>query len=76
MTAGVLFPCTIEEQVAEVERELQLRREVYPRQVAAHKMSQPRADLQERRMYAVLGTLRKVQAEERAKVAVPTCARK
>jgi hypothetical protein len=59
--SGVLFPCTIEEQIAEVERELALRRQVYPRRIAEKKMSEGAADLHMRRMEGVLATLRAVK---------------
>jgi hypothetical protein len=56
-----LFPVTIEEQIAEVERELELRRRVYPRRVEEKKMSQNASDLHMRRMENVLATLRAVR---------------
>ena len=56
-----LFPPTIEDQIAEVERELKLRRHVYPRHVAAKKMSQPTADRHITVMEAVLDTLRQTK---------------
>jgi hypothetical protein len=56
-----MFPCTIEEQIAEVERELELRRRNYPRWVEAKKMSQNASDLHMRRMENVLATLRAVR---------------
>ncbi len=50
---------TIDEQIAEVEREIRLREVVYPRWVAAPKpkLSQAQADKQIGRMRAVLITL-------------------
>jgi hypothetical protein len=60
-----MFPCTIEEQIAEVERELELRRRNYPRWVEAKKMSQNASDLHMRRMAGVLNTLRMVKAEDK-----------
>jgi hypothetical protein len=59
------FPCTIEEQIAEVERELALRRQVYPRRVDEKKMSQNASDLHMRRMEAVLATLRDLKGNEK-----------
>lgn len=59
-----LFPPTIDEQIAEVERELQMRRRVYPTRVSEKKMGQQRADLQLDRMEAVLKTLRTVRKLE------------
>jgi RNA polymerase-interacting CarD/CdnL/TRCF family regulator len=56
-----MFPCTIEEQIAEVERELAKRRQVYPHQIADKKMSEAAADLHMRRMAAVLDTLRSMK---------------
>jgi hypothetical protein len=50
----------LDEQIASVERELGMRRQVYPRRVADNKMTQAHADLEIRRMEAVLVTLRKV----------------
>jgi hypothetical protein len=60
-----MFPCTIEEQIAEVERELELRRRNYPRWVEAKKMSQSASDLHTRRMSAVLATLRQLKGNAR-----------
>ena len=60
-----MFPCTIEEQIAEVERELELRRRNYPRWVETKKMSQSASDLHMRRMAGVLNTLRMVKAEDK-----------
>ncbi len=48
---------TLAQQIDEVERELQQRAAVYPRQVSANKMSQTRADFHVARMRAVLRTL-------------------
>ena len=55
-----LFPPTLTEQIAEVEREIKMRRVVYPRHVAAKSVSQQRADRQIAVMEAVLETLRMV----------------
>jgi hypothetical protein len=55
MTA--LFPIGIDEQIACVEREIALRRRVYPRRVADRKMTQALADKQLAAMSAVLDTL-------------------
>lgn len=59
-------------QIAEVERELALRRNVYARDVASGKMKQSLADLLIERMEAVRGTLmwlQKNEADIRAHVA-------
>lgn len=56
-----LFAVTIEEQIAEVERELKLREHVYPRWVAEKKMRQEKADKCMAAMRAVLDTLRKTR---------------
>lgn len=56
-----LFPPTLEEQIAEVEREIEMRRRVYPLRVSEKKMGQRRADLQLERMESVLKTLRTVK---------------
>jgi hypothetical protein len=48
-----LFPVTIDEMVREVEREITLRRRVYPRAVASKRMSQDKADKQIAIMEAV-----------------------
>lgn len=53
-----LFPIPITEQIKCVERELALRRRVYPRQISAHRMSQITADREIAAMTAVLETLR------------------
>lgn len=54
---------TIDEQIAEVEREIRLREVVYPRWVAAPKpkLSQAQADKQLARMRGVLDTLKRVR---------------
>lgn len=59
-----LFPPTLNEQIAEVERELGMRRRVYPLRVSEKKMGQKRADLQLDRMEAVLKTLKTVRKLE------------
>ena len=51
-------------QIEEVEREIQKRREVYPRLVRKGDMRQSVADMHVERMEAVLGTLRWLQANE------------
>lgn len=59
-----LFPPTLDEQIAEVERELEMRRRLYPLRVSEKKMGQQRADLQLGRMEAVLKTLRTMRKLE------------
>lgn len=49
---------SIDQQIAEVERELVLRRNVYPDFVRSGKLRQGEADLSMNRMQAVLVTLR------------------
>jgi hypothetical protein len=53
----------IAQQVSEVERELALRRSVYPGLVGRGKMRQAEADEHMARMEAVLATLRHVAAK-------------
>jgi hypothetical protein len=50
-------PVTIEEQVACVEREIKMRRRVFPRWVEAGRMTQAKADAEIAAMEAVLATL-------------------
>lgn len=57
-----LFPPSIDDQIACVERELGYRRHVYPRRIAAKQMTQALADKEIARMEAVLGTLQRVKA--------------
>jgi len=47
----------LSEMIACVERELELRQQVYPRRVAANKMTKENADKEIARMRAVRGTL-------------------
>lgn len=49
---------SLKSQIAEVEREIAMRRKVYPSRVAARVMSQGEADLQLGLMESVLETLR------------------
>lgn len=51
-------------QIAEAERELAIRHQVYPRQVAAGKMRQGEADMLIARQEAIILTLKWVQANE------------
>ncbi len=52
----------LSEQIAEVKRELALRRNVYYSWVRQRKMTQPQADNQIARMQAVLETLEGLEA--------------
>lgn len=51
-------PVSIEDQIREVQRELDMRREVYPRRVAKRAMTQQKADRQTKVLEAVLDTLK------------------
>lgn len=55
---------TLDEQIEEVLRELQMRRQVYPRFVQSRKMTQTRADHQIAAMQAALETLMKAKSGE------------
>jgi hypothetical protein len=52
-----LFPLPLAEQIAAVEREINLRKRVYPRRIEARKMTRDNADREIARMSAVLDTL-------------------
>jgi hypothetical protein len=52
-----LFPIGLAEQIACIEREIALRRRVYPRFVFNHKMTQAKADKEIAAMSAALETL-------------------
>lgn len=56
-----LFAPSIDDQIAEVEREITQRLSVYPRLIAAHRLSEPKARRQIDLMRAVLATLRHVK---------------
>jgi hypothetical protein len=56
---------SIDAQIEEVEREIRLRREVYPRQVANGRMRQSVAEYHLNRMIAVLDTLKVLLQVER-----------
>lgn len=51
-------------QIAEAERELAMRHEVYPRRVASRAMKQGEADMLIARQEAIIRTLKWVQANE------------
>lgn len=61
MTSLDLFPVSIADQIAELERELSLRQRVYPEFVRAKRLSQRNADLQIARLQAAIDTLRSVR---------------
>jgi hypothetical protein len=52
---------SLAQQIEEIERELKLRREVYPRMVARGAIRQSVAEYHMQRMQAVLETLQKLQ---------------
>jgi phage gp16-like protein len=52
-----LFPVTLDEQIACVRRELEMREHVYQRRILSHKMTQKTADREMSHMQAVLATL-------------------
>ena len=54
---------TIEDQIKAVEREIGMRRRVYPNWVASKRMSQEKADKEIAAMEAVLETLKEVQKQ-------------
>lgn len=58
---------TLDEQIAEVSRECAMRERVYATWVLKGKMKLEDSQRQIRRMRAVLATLEKLRAEERAK---------
>lgn len=57
---------TLQEQIAEIGRELGLRRGVYPKWVASGKLSQALADRQIALMEGILRTLKWVEKHEAA----------
>ena len=57
-----LFPPTVAEQIAELERELALRRRVYPDFIARKRLSARAADLQIARIEAAIDTLTRLAA--------------
>ena len=63
-SAGLAVPSvTVAEMIACVERELAMRRRVYPRWVLAGKLTKAAADLELTRMEAVRATLTSAQVE-------------
>jgi hypothetical protein len=55
---------SLNQQIDEVRRELEVRRTVYPRLVQTHKMRESVADFQMARLVAVLNTLEWLQRHE------------
>lgn len=60
-------PITIERQIAAVRHEISMRNRVYPRWVAAGKMTQAKADEGIATMQAVQKTLEQLRDEQQAK---------
>lgn len=69
MSAETLFPeaaippVSLDEQIACVTREIEMREQVYARRVLNHQMTQKTADRELRAMRAVLDTLKSVKAQ-------------
>jgi signal recognition particle subunit SEC65 len=59
-----LFPVSIEEQIASIEREIRMRESAYPRWVEQRRMTVKTAEHEIACMQAVLATLRRIAAEE------------
>lgn len=57
-----LFPVSIEEQIASVEREIRMRESAYPRWVEQRRMTVKTAEHEIACMQAVLTTLRRLEA--------------
>lgn len=57
---------TLHEQIAEIKRELYMRRSVYPKLIARRKLTQREADEQNRRLEAALQTLEDLKRERMA----------
>jgi hypothetical protein len=55
-----LFEPSLTEQIAEAERELKMRQNVYPRQVSTGRLSQSLANRQIERMSAIIKSLRRL----------------
>lgn len=55
---------SLSQQIEEVERELALRANVYPRQVSSGKMRQSVADYHVKRLEAVLATLKHIDRHQ------------
>lgn len=57
-------PDSLEDQIAEVKREIRQREFVYPKWVAQSRMTQAASDKQLGRMRSVLATLEKLKSEQ------------
>lgn len=62
------LPVPLSDQIAAVQREIEMRARVYPRRVAAGQMTQAKAEAETRAMAAVLETLRQADWALRAAV--------
>lgn len=60
-----LLPITLDDQISEVRREIEMRKQVYGRRVAAGSMNRRKADFQIDVMRAVLATLEKARGGNR-----------
>ena len=58
-----LFPIGLPDQIKAVEREIVMRRRVYPRWVSGGRMSQAKADAEIAAMEAVLATLKETATD-------------
>jgi len=61
---GSLFPVSIEEQIASVEREIRMREHAYPRWIEQRRLTVKTAEHEIACMRAVLATLQRIAAEE------------
>lgn len=59
-----MFPPTLDDQIAELKRELSMRATAYPRFIAAKKLTHEAAARQTARMKAALSTLMGLQQSE------------
>jgi hypothetical protein len=59
------MPCSLDQQIAAVKRELGFRARVYPRFVSGGKMTQAKADFEIAAMKDVLATLEGLLKQER-----------
>ena len=63
LLTDALPPVSLADMITEVEREIRMRRAVYPHQVARGNTRQSTADERIRRMEAVLATLRALEEQ-------------
>ncbi len=59
-----LLPITIDEEIAELEREIRLRQQVYPRWVDSKKMTRAKADRQIEVMRSAVESLHRLKGLE------------